>query len=171
MAPNINFHHLKWIFNLFLLGLIFPFLIWAESSLPLPSIAKKAEILFHGKLYGDALPLYSQLLALSQDQELKTEWILRLATCQLQEEQPQIALRLLSSLENPCHQTLYLMSLAHRQLGQSEQALHFLKKCTLPYSRQEESLIALEKGWHLMKMGHYKDAQIQEKPIILFPIF
>jgi len=148
----------SWISQFLHLSLLFPLLIWAEPNL---KVAKQAEKLFYEKLYGDAIPLYSQLFSFTQDEELKTQWALRLAACHLEETQPQAALALLSSLNTSSYrnQALFLVSLAYRQLGQSAQALHVLQQCSSLNSEYSIHLIALEQGWHFMQIGDFANAQ------------
>jgi hypothetical protein len=140
--------------------------LWADSNLL--TMGKQAEKLFSEKLYSDALPLYSQLLDLPKNEELRTQLTLRLATCYLEERQPQAALALLVPLQNRFYnnQNLYLMSLAHRQLGESSIALNLLQQCSLiPHSRHIDNLIALEKGYHFTQLGDYRSAQFVLKKI------
>ncbi len=146
--------------RIWLLSLLASFLLSANSQFD--TIATRAEKLFHEKLYGDALPLYSQLLTFSPDEELKTQLILRLANCHIEEGQPQIALAMLTPLATPfCHhQCLFLMSLAYRQLGASARALDLLQQCSLPNSQYNRSLIALERGYHCIQIGNLTGAQL-----------
>lgn len=122
---------IKWFSQFLQLSLLLPLLLWAEPNF---TIAKRAEKLFYEKLYGDAIPLYSQLFSLTQDKELKKQWALRLAACHLEAGQPQTTLDLLSSLSISSYrnQTLFLMSLAYRQLDQFPQALYLLQQCAAP---------------------------------------
>ena len=99
MASCFVLNYLKRIVSLLPLGLIIPIWIWADSNFV--TTAKHAEKLFYEKLYGDALPLYAELLTFSSKGELKTQLRLRLATCYLEEGEPQTALAFLSSLETP----------------------------------------------------------------------
>lgn len=156
MASYFVSNSLKWIASLFLLVSC---LLWADPCLT--TIAKRAEKLFYEKMYGDAIPLYSQLFIFCQEAELKTELTLRLASCYLEEGQPQITLDLLSSLETPFYlnKSLFLMSLAYRQLGQSSQALSLLQQCSLSHSHDAQNLIELEKGYHFMRLGDFENAQ------------
>lgn len=149
---------IKWFYLFGWLFLLFPHLLWTESNI---SLAKQAETLFSEKLYGDAIPFYSQLFSLTQDKDLKTEWALRLANCHLEESESQIALDLLSSLNTSRYQNhiFFLMSLAYRQLGQSSQALDLLQQCIASQSKNTAHLIALEQGYHLMQLGDFTHAQ------------
>lgn len=151
--------HFKKIACLFLLGLSVSLLLWADSSAT--STAKRAEKLFYEELYGDALPLYSQLFNWTSDSELKVQWALRLAACHLEEGQPQTTLSILSSVETPFRldQRLFLMSRAYRQLGHSPQALDALKQCPLPQSHHSQNLLHLEQGYHFMQIQDFENAQ------------
>lgn len=157
MIPDFHFPLLKKLHRLVQLGFLSPLLVWADPDL---ATAKRAEKLFYEKLYGDAIPLYSQLFTLSQDRELKSQWALRLATCHLEEQQPQTALALLSSLDSSSYhpQAYYLMSLAYRQLDNSAQALEALEQCCHPAHRNS-NVVALEQGYHLMRMGDFAQAK------------
>jgi tetratricopeptide (TPR) repeat protein len=140
--------------------------LWAEPTFH--TTIKQAERLFSEKLYGDALPLYSQLLSFPLEEELGAQIKLRLATCYLEEGEAQKSLDLLypliSSYRHP--QCFYLMSLAHRQLGESPQALDLLHQC-LPTrdSQHAKNVIALEKGYHLIQMKDFCNAQCVLKQI------
>ena len=168
MASYSHFYRLQWIVYFLTQTLLYPCLIYGNSFL---STAKQAENLFCEKLYGDALSLYSQLFHLTQEKEIKVQWALRLASCHLEEKQPQIALNLLSSLDTSFYynQKCFLMSLAHRQLGNSSQALYLLQQCTSLASEHANHLIALEQGYHLMQMGDFTQAQKILKSIINNP--
>lgn len=145
---------------------LFPFCLlvspwlWAEPNFH--TTIKQAERLFSEKLYGDALPLYSHLLTFPLDEELGSQVKLRLATCYLEEGQPQKSLDLLGPLINSYRhpQCFYLMSLAHRQLGESPQALDLLHQCLLTQESQHaKNVLALEKGYHLIQMKDFSNAQ------------
>lgn len=159
MFPYSILHYLKKTMHVLQFGLLTPFLLWANSNLL--TTAKQAERLFHEKLYGDAIPFYSQLFALTSDPELKTQWALRLATCHLEEGQPQTTLALLSPLETPLyrHYRLFLMSLAYRQLGNPLQALNLFTQCSLSPPDHAKDLVALEQGCQLMQMHNYEKAK------------
>lgn len=133
--------------------------LWADPSLL--TTAKQAERLFFDKLYSDAIPLYSQLLTFQTEEELRSQLALRLATCYLEEQQPQKALALLSPLTgNFRPQGLYLMSLAHRQLGESSNALSLLQQCSLCNDSQRyNNFIALEQGYHFIQIRDFTNAQ------------
>ena len=105
---------------------LFPMLHSAQPEFT--SALKRAERLFCEKLYGDALPLYSELSQTASEIELKSQLKLRLAACLLEEGQPQKALAELSSLKTSLYrnQTFYLLSQAHRRIGTSQEALHSL---------------------------------------------
>jgi predicted negative regulator of RcsB-dependent stress response len=167
MATHLYLLELKRRTRLWLLSLLIPFLLSADSQFV--TTAKRAEKLFYEKLYGDALPLYSQLLTFSPDEDLKTQLTLRLATCHLEEGQPEIALAILTSLEPYFYrnQCLFLMSLAYRQLGESSRALSVLQQCSLPNSQHTRNLIALERGYHYMQMGDLTNAQFAFESIPL----
>ena len=57
------------------------------------------------------------------------------------------------------------MSAAHRQLGESSQALNLLQQCSLPNSQYIHNLIALEKGYHFMHIGDFANAQLSLESI------
>jgi tetratricopeptide (TPR) repeat protein len=157
---------LKLIFCLLPISLLISPWIWSDSTLL--TIGKQAEKLFAEQLYGDALPLYSQLLALPTDEELRTQFTLRLATCYLEEGHPQTSLALLSPLATCFHhnECLYLMSLAYRKLGKSYQALDLLQQCSLLHDSQyAKNLIALEKGFHFIQIGDFSNAQLMFEKI------
>jgi len=158
MKLYFNFHPLKQTLYLLKFGLLAHFLLFADSNL---TDIKHAETHFAEKLYGDAIPLYSHLFNLAQDKELKIQWAQRLATCFIEENQPRSALALLSSLDPHLrlNHTLYLISLAYRQLGQSPQALNVLQQYPLCYAKDEASIILLEQGYHLMQIGDFIHAQ------------
>ncbi len=146
----------KSFFNKLLLSgcLIYSFWIQGEGT---PTL-KQAERLFAEKLYGDALPFYAILLNTCLEHDLKTQLTLRLATCYLEENQPQQALTLLSSLDIPIYDPrLYLMSLAYRQLGEKQQALHLLQQCSLISTIAP--FIHLEKGHLFLLLGDLIQAQ------------
>lgn len=128
----------------------------------IPSTASKlAENLFSEKLYGDALPLYSQLFSLSSERDLKNQCGLRLAFCYLEEKHPQHAFDVLSSLDPFLfrNETLFLKSLAHRQLGDSAQALALLQQCSSPDSHHAKDIMALEKAYHFMQLHDPENAK------------
>jgi hypothetical protein len=165
----INFQLNKWGWILFLLlnGLFSPFLLQADPHCI--NTINRAENLFFENLYGDALPLYAQLRSEIQDKELKEQLTMRLAACYLEQENPQTALTLLSPLKTGSYnnQTLFLTSLAHRQLGDFRHALDFLEQCSPAGSLETKSLIALEKGCHFMHLGDLINAQSVFKSIPL----
>lgn len=122
------------------------------------STLKQAERLFAEKLYGDALPFYAILLNAHLEEDLKNQLTLRLATCYLEENQPQQALALLSSWDIPVYDPrLYLMSLAYRQLAENQQALNLLQQCSL--ISNATPFIHLEKGHLFLLLGDFIHAQ------------
>lgn len=123
-----------------------------------------AESLFAEKLYGDALPLYSLLLSIhpENDQELSNQLKLRIASCNLEEGNPQAILPILSSMITSPYRNhaLYLMSLACKQLRNSSQALSLLQQISsLQNGDAFQHLIDLEKGWHYLQIGDRAHAQ------------
>lgn len=153
--------------NKLLLSACLFYCAWIQSETT-PTL-KQAERLFAEKLYGDALPVYAILLNTHAEKDVTTQLTLRLATCYLEENQPQQALALLSSLDSPfyANQRLYFMSLAYRQLGENQQALHLLQQCSLTSnSRQTTDFIFLEKGYHYLHLGDYINAEKAFKIIL-----
>lgn len=150
---------------------ISPLLIWSTSDL---ATLKKAETLFFENMYGDAIPLYSELLVSSQNTELMNDWALRLAKCHLEEEQPQAAISILSKTIqtefSQKNQALFLLSKAYRQLGQSKQALDHLQQCKMNHTENGAGLILLEQSYHLMQMGDYEKAESFLTSIIFDPL-
>lgn len=159
MPFYFDFYFLKMKVFLIFLTMLAPFLLNGESNAAVT--AKHAENLFNEKLYGDALPFYSQLFTFAIEPELKTQWGLRLAACHLEEGHAQTALDLLSSLDLPFYrnQALFLMSTACRQLGKSDQALKLLKQCSLPLSDDAKDLIAIEQGYHFIQLKDFENAK------------
>ena len=134
------------------------FSLFSELNL---KVAKQAEHLFHDKLYSDALPLYSQLFESAQQEDLKTQWGLRLATCYLEEKQPKIAFETLSLLPSSSHSNhfFFLKSIAHQELGQFQEGLKMLQQCASPTSEYSSNLFALEQGVLLVQLGDMTSAK------------
>lgn len=150
-----------------LLGLLASAWTWSEPNIS--KFSRQAEKLFSEGLYSDAAPFYSEALSFAVDDTIKMELTRRLATCYVREGKPRQALALLSSstpLQN--NHSFYLMSLAHRQLGETHAALDFLNHCTPIEGRsQEKTMIALEKGYHFFHLGDWSSAQQLFSSIIL----
>lgn len=142
-----------------LLGFVLPVLAWGNADLI--TVSKRAEKLFSESLYGDAISLFSQSLAFPADEELKDQLTMRLAACYLKQGTPREALDLLLPLESPFrrNQSLYLMSIAHRQLGNTQSALKLLSSCSFLIPSQDENFIRLEQGYHLFQLGDYSSSQ------------
>lgn len=134
------------------------------------SIARKAEILFQEKLYGDALPLYSSLISQASSQELKEQWTLRIARCEIEEGELHKALALLSTLDCPSlHIDIaFLKSTAYGRMNQHAQALSLLEQIPLPKTKKPENVV-LHQGYHLIEMGEFDRAQKVLKSIQQLP--
>lgn len=142
------------------LGMLISPSLWADSNFL--TNTKQAERLFSEKLYGDALPLYAQLIDFSIEEELKIPLKLRLVACYLEEKQPLVALDLLSPLNDSFFlpQSFYLMSLAYRQLEEPLRALEILRQSSLiSICQHAKNLIALEQGCLLIQIGDFSRAQ------------
>ncbi len=168
MTHDSNLHSSMYLRNLksilFFLCLFAP--AWSKAEPELLKMSKQAESLFFDQLYSDAIPVYSQLLTLTNEEQLKSQFTLRLATCHLKMQQSSQALALLTALTPPfsAHR-FYLMSLAYRQLNDSTRALDLLQRCSSLSHSSYEPFILLEKGYHFIQMGDLSNARLVLKKI------
>ena len=130
--------------------------LWAEPNLS--KISRQAERLFSENLYEDAFPYYSQALSLAEKDELKIQFSNRLAICLIKQRKPQVALTLLSLQPKKENYSHYLMSLAYRDLGETQSALKELDQCHV-LSTEDKTMIGLNQGFHLFQLGNLAAAE------------
>lgn len=139
------------------IALVFLFFFLPKMLSGSPVILHKAERLFSEKLYGDALPFYTLLLSTAEEGNLRAELTLRLAACHLEEGSLEEAFTLLDDAD--VNERLYLLSLVHKKRRESIQALTLLNQCSVfSTSYPKPSLIALEKGFHLLQLSLFPQA-------------
>ena len=138
---------------------------------PVSPQANQAETLFFEKLYGDAIPIYSQLFSSAAEPISKSQWALRLASCHMETGQPETALRILSAIEAPSlkNHSLFLTAQAHKSMRNPLKALQALSQCFFPLSYLAHDLISLEKGCRYLELPDYSNAERSFKEIIYHP--